>query len=147
MRKPEIERPGAERRIVDLGAVKCLQPITRWVVKRNQAANAPVVGERLRFGDDVNLGLFQPRREHVQRCRVGDLPAEETRPFRHRAVDDDALLAVVHPEGQQGGTALYCLQADQPGAELPPVVERSRVEPGISQSLQWHRAPPACCFL
>ena len=49
----QSERPGAEagnrtagakRRIVNLGAVKRLQPIARRVVKRNQAANAPVIG-------------------------------------------------------------------------------------------------------
>ena len=92
----------------------------------------------------VDPGLLQPGGERVQRGGVRDLPAEEARALRHRAVDDDALLAVVHPERQQRGAALHRLQADQAGAELPPVVERGRAEPGIAQSLQ-HRAPPVPC--
>jgi len=148
----KAERAGAEtgnrtarteRRVVDFRAVIYLQTIAGRITKRNQAANTPVVSERVRFGGNVNLGLFQPRRERVQRCRVGNLPAEETRTVRHRAVDDDALLPVVHPECQQGRAALYRLQADQSGSELPPVVERGRSEPGISQSLHSHCAPPA----
>src|SRR5712692_11490840 len=41
---------GAERRIVDLGAVKCLETIARRIVKRNQAANASAICEHLRLG-------------------------------------------------------------------------------------------------
>ena len=98
--------------------------------------DAPRVGQRLRLGGHLDAGLFQPGRERVQRRGIGDLPAEEARAFAHRAVDDDALLAVVHPERQQRIAALDRLQADQPGAELPPVVELVRPEPGISQTQQ-----------
>ena len=114
---------GAERRVGDLGAIKCLEPIAGGIPERNQAANAPVIGERLRLGDNLDLGSFQPGRQSVQRRRIGNLPAEEALAFRHRAVDDNALLAVVHAECEQGRTALDCLQADQSGPELPPVVE------------------------
>ena len=83
----------------------------------------------------------------VQRGGIGDLPAEEARaPSRHRAVDDDALLAVVHPERQQRWAALHRLQADQSGPELPPIVQIGRTEPDISQSLHGHRAPPLLIF-
>ena len=147
----EAERAGAEagnrtardkRRLVDLGPVKCLEAVAGRIAKRNQAANAPVIGERLRFGDDVDLCLFQPCCQRRQRGGIRDLPAEETRAVRHRAVDDDALLAVVHPERQQRRAALDRLQADQPGPELPPIVQIGRAEPDISQSLHRHRAPP-----
>src|SRR5882724_6618057 len=106
----KTERAGAEtgnrtawteRRVVDFRTVKYLQTIAGRIAKRNQTANTPVVSKRLRLGGNVNPGLFQPRRERFQRCRVGNLPAEEPRAVRHRAVDDDTLLAVVHPERQQ----------------------------------------------
>src|SRR6266851_6247211 len=70
---------GVERGIVDLGAVKCLETIARWIAKRNQAANASAIRERLRLGCYIDFGLFEPGRERVQRCRIGDLPAEEAR--------------------------------------------------------------------
>ena len=162
---PEPERAGAESRnrssghegrIVDLGAVKGLQPVAGRIMKRNQAADAPGVGQRLRFGGDGHAGFFQPRGQRIQRRTVGNLPAEEARAFAHRAVDHDALLAVVHPERQQGIAALDRLQPDQAGPELPPVLEVIRSETGISQTQQCHRLPPLfaifarwkrCCLL
>src|SRR6478735_6824548 len=106
---PEAERTGAEardrapwteRRRVDLGAVKRFEPIAAGIAKRNQPTHAPRVRKRLRFGRDVDAGRFEPGSELVQRGGVSDLPAEEACAFAHGAVDHDALLAVVHPEGQ-----------------------------------------------
>ena len=71
-----------------------------------------------------------------RRRGVRAFPAEEARAFGLRTVDHDALFAIVHPERQQRVAALYRLQPDQASAELPPVVERARSEPDISQSLQ-----------
>ena len=125
-------------------------------MKRNEAADAPGVGQRLRFGGDGHAGFFQPRGQRIQRRTVGNLPAEEARAFAHRAVDHDALLAVVHPERQQRIAALDRLQPDQAGPELPPVLEVIRSETGISQTQQCHRLPPLfaifarwkrCCLL
>src|SRR5260221_3543773 len=93
----------------------------------------------------MDAGLFQPGRECVQRRGIRDLPAEETRAFAHSAVDDDALLAVIHPESQQRIAALDRLKADHAGAELPPVIEGIGSEPGVSQSLQ-HAASPSIRF-
>ena len=101
MRNPDIERPGLNGVSSISAAVKCLEAIAGGIPERNQAADAPRICERLRPRDNVNLGSFQPGRELIQCRGVGDLPAEEALAFRHRAVDDDALLAVVHPEGQQ----------------------------------------------
>ncbi len=70
---------GAERRLVDLRAVKCLEAIAGGIPERNQAANAPGVRERLRLGDNLDLRSFQPGRQRVQCRRVGNLPAEEAR--------------------------------------------------------------------
>src|SRR5437660_8848667 len=113
---------GVEWRVVYLGAVKCLEAIARGIAKRDQPLDAAIVGQRGWFGRDLDFRVFQPRRERIQRRRVGNLPAEEALALGQRAVDDDALLAVVHPESQQRGTALHPLQPDQPGAELPPIV-------------------------
>ena len=149
---PEAERAGAkardrtsrhERRVVDLGAMKRFQPVAGGIAKRDQAADAPCVGQRLRLGRDLHAGLFQPGRQRIKRGAVCDLPAEEARPFAHRAVDDDALLAVIHPERQQRIAALHRLQPDEAGPELPPVLEVGRSEPGISQTQQCHRLPPS----
>ena len=142
MRKPEIERPGLNGVVVDLGAVERLEAIAAGIAKRNQAAHAAGIGKGLRLGRDLDSGRFKPGRELVQCCGVGDLPAEEARALRHRAVDHDALLAVVHPEGQQRIAPLDRLQADQPGPELPPVVERIRPEARITQTQQCHLLPP-----
>src|ERR1700730_9328702 len=128
----ETERPGAEARdrtarlewrLVDLGAVKRLQPIAGRVPKRNQRANAPLIRKRLRLGRDRDAFALQPRGERIERGRIANFPAEEARAFAHRTVDDDELLAVVHPERQQGVAALYRLQADKAGPELPPILE------------------------
>src|SRR6185369_4388204 len=149
---PEPERTGAEsrdrssrrkRRVVDLGAVKRLQPVAGWIVKRNQAADAPGIGQRLWLGGDRHAGFFQPRRQRIQRRAVGDLPAEEARTISQGAVDHDALLAVVHPACQQRVAALDRLQSDQAGPELPPVLAVISSEAGISQTQQCHRLPPS----
>src|SRR3979490_2242322 len=64
-----------ERRVVDFRAVKYLQTIAGRIAKRNQAANAPVVAERLRLGGNTNPALFPPRG-----CR----PPPAARPARSR---------------------------------------------------------------
>ena len=133
---------GEERRIVDLGAVKGFEAIACGIAKRDQPADAPGIRQRLRLGDDMDLVLFQPAASASSAAASATSQPKKRSPSGHRAVDDDALLAVVHPERQQRIAALNRLQPDQAGAELPPVVEIGRSEPGISQSLQCHRASP-----
>ena len=92
---------GKERRIVDLGAVKGFEAIARGIAKRNQPLTRLSSASVRGLGRDLDLVPFQPGRERIQRRRIGDLPAEEAFAFGQRPVDDDALLAVVHPERQQ----------------------------------------------
>src|SRR3954470_13365003 len=66
-----------ERRLVDLGTVKCLETIARGIAKRNQPLYAPVVGERAGLGGDLESGGFEPSRKRVERRSVCDLPSEE----------------------------------------------------------------------
>src|SRR5438874_3578156 len=150
-RVPEPERTGAEtgdrtagfeRHIVGLRTVKRCEAIAAGIAERNQGANPSCVGQRLRFGCHLDLGLFKPGRERLQRRRIGNFPAEKACSIRKGAVDDDALLAIVHPECEQRGAALHRLQTNEAGAKLPPVLERSRAETGISQSLHRHGLLP-----
>ena len=143
VRKPEIERPGTERRVVDLGAVKRLQPIAGGIAKRNQAANAPGIGQCLRLGRDLRLRPFPagPRAHPARRASATSQPKKRA-PSPHRAIDDDALLAVVHPECQQRIAALHRLQADQAGAELPPILEASDPNPAYPRPCNAIAVPP-----
>jgi len=84
-------------------------------------------------GTNFSLSALNARGERVEGLVIRHLPAEEARSFRSRAVDDDTLLAVVHPEGEQGIAALDRLQADQAGAEIAPFVQLGRPETGISE--------------
>jgi hypothetical protein len=99
------------------------------------------VRERLRLGSHLDVSRFEPGRERIEGRAISHLPAKETRAIGHRSVDDDTLLAVVHPEGEQGVAALHRLQPDQRGAEQPPIVEPIRAESGISQPLQHGVSP------
>src|SRR6476660_6737221 len=143
VRKPEMLRPGrngvssisapqnASSRLPS-GSLNEISPRTRL-------ASTSVAGSAIASTPAAS------RRARVERSGVSDFPAEETRSLGSRTVDDDPLLAVVHSEGEQRIASLDRLQADQAGAELPPVFERIRSEAGISQTQQWHRASPASC--
>ena len=144
---PKPKRSGAEtgdvaarpeRRLVDLGAPKRLEPVAFGIAEGNQPAHAPRIGQCRRLCRHLDARRFQLRRQRIERSGVRHFPAEEARAFAHRAVDHDPLLAVVHPEGQQRIAALDRLEADEAGAEFPPVVERIRSKPGISQTQQCH---------
>ena len=139
--------PRTEWRVVDLGAVECLEPVAAGIAKRDQAGDAPCVRQRPWLGRDGDPGRFQPACELIEAGGVGDFPAEEARAFAHRTVDDDALLAVVHPERQQRIAALDGLQADQGGPELSPVLQRIRSEARVTQTQHCcHPVPPADFF-
>ena len=146
---PKPERAGAEtgdvaagpeRRLVDLGAPKRLEPVAFGIAERNQPAHAPRIGKRCRLCRHLDARRFQPRRQRVERSGISHFPAEEARALPIARSITIALLAVVHPEGEQRIAALDRLQADEAGAEFPPVVERIRSEPGISQTQQCHCA-------
>jgi hypothetical protein len=136
VRKPEI---WTERRVVDLGAEERLQPVAGGIAKRDDGRDAPRIGQPHGLGRDADLGGLESGCERIQRRGVLDLPAEETCAFGHGRIDDDALLAVVHPKRELRIAVLHRLEADQIGPELPPLRQIIRSEPGIAQSLQ-HRA-------
>src|SRR5690348_6657084 len=131
---------GAERRLVDLRTVKGLQPVAGRIVKRDQRGDAPCVGEGAWLRRHRDARALQPRRQRLEGRVIRHLPAEKARTVAHRAIDHDALLAVIHAEGEQRIAALDRLQSHQVGAELPPVVELVRSEAGISQTPDHWRA-------
>src|SRR6516165_4121107 len=108
-RMAEPERSGPESRyrtsrakwrLVGLGAMKALQAVAGGIMKRDQRLDAPRIGKRRWLGGDCYARVLQSRRERIERTGILNLPAEEMGAFANRTVDDDALLAVIHPEGQ-----------------------------------------------
>ena len=84
----------------DLGAVEDLQPVADRVVEGDQAGDAPLVGERAGAARHLHAGLFEPRGKSVDGGGVRDLPAEKADALAAVRDHDDALLAVVHAEGE-----------------------------------------------
>src|SRR4029077_9374401 len=85
--------------------------------------------------DRVSL---QVRRDGVERGRVGDLPAEKPDALAAVGRDDDALLAVVHAEGERRARLVDALQAEQARAVARPVGQILGAHADIAQSLRTH---------
>src|SRR5215472_9011327 len=88
----------AERFIGDLTTVKCLHTVTGRVAEGNYFSGATLVRHGGGFPPHCDAGLFQPRRQCIERRRVRDLPAEKTLAIRQPTIDNQALLSVVHAE-------------------------------------------------
>src|SRR3954451_553630 len=91
------------------------------------------------------------RRELVERLGALDLPAVKGRAFALLGLHDDALLAVVHAEGQRVAAAVDELKAEKPGRVGAPVLELSGADPDIAKGLQIHgeslRTGPAWFYM
>src|SRR3954467_6355268 len=87
-----------ERGLGDVGAVEGLQAVTGRIGERDQPRYAALVGQRRRFAYHSKLGGFEAGGERIKRRGVGDFPAEDLAPGFNGAVDEQPLLAVVHPE-------------------------------------------------
>ena len=102
----------------------------------------PLVGERARAALDLHAAGFEPRRQRLERGRVGGLPAEHrdalAAAIAVSGIDDDALLAVVHAERQRRAGLVDALQAEQPGAERSPVAQVLGAGDDISQRGNGH---------
>src|SRR5262249_31506654 len=70
-----------------------------------------------------DAGIFQPRRQRIERRCVRTLPAEKTLSIREPTVDDQALLPVVHAEGTHGAAAIYRLKPKLTDSKTGPVIE------------------------
>ena len=131
---------GLERIGGGLGAVEDFEPVADRVVEHDQVLDAALVGQRARAARDLDAGLFEMRRERVERGGVGDFPAVERRAFVLVGVDDDALLAVVHAQRERAAALVDHLHAEEAGAVGRPIVEILGADADISQRFEVHRA-------
>src|SRR5262249_559945 len=69
----------------------------------------------------------------VKRRGVGDLPAEEADALPAVGVDHEALLAIIHAEGEARATLVDALQAEEVFAVARPVAQVLGANPDIAQ--------------
>src|SRR5215469_494150 len=100
----------AERFIGDLTTVERLYTITGRVAERNHLSSAALIRHGGGFPLHRDAGLFQPRRQCIERRRVRDLPAEKTLSIGQTAIDNQALLSVVHTERTHGAATINRLK-------------------------------------
>jgi hypothetical protein len=136
VRKPEIERPGPEWFGRGLGAVEQFEPVAKRIVEHDQVAHVAFVGQRAGAARYLDLVSLQMCRDGVERRGVGDLPAEEADTLAAVGIDDDALLAVVHAEGERRARLVDALQAEQARAVARPVGQILGAHADIAQSLR-----------
>src|SRR5215469_8555858 len=84
----------AERFIGELTTVKRLHTVTGRVAEGNHLSGATLVRHGRSFPPHCNAGLFQPRRQCIERRRVRDLPTEKSLAVRQPTIDNQALLSV-----------------------------------------------------
>src|SRR5262249_14171885 len=110
--------------------------------QHDQVLHAALVGERARAARDLHPGLFQPRRQCIERGGVLNLPAEEAHAFAAVRADHDALLAVVHAQREALRALVDELHAEEVGAEARPVLQRLGPHADVTETLNIHARPP-----
>src|ERR1051326_347203 len=139
VRKPEIERPGRNGSVAVSAPWKISQPVAERVGERDQIRNWALVGQRAAAARNLDPCAFEMRRQCIECSRVGDFPAEERDALAAVGIDDDALLAVVHAEGERVARFVDALQAEEPAAVARPIVQILGADPDITQRL-WNRS-------
>ena len=135
MRKPEIARPGlnasdavsAPWKIstrLPNGSFDTIRSLT-W----RSSASARVAAR------DLDAGRLEPRRDRIERCGVRHFPAEKADALAAGAIDDDALLAVVHAERDGLAALVDALQAEEAAGVFRPVLQTVGADADISQGL------------
>ena len=125
--RPSTETPympcRAEWFIGDLTTVERLHTVTSRIAEGNHLSGATLVCHSGDFPPHRDAGLFQPRRQRIERRRVRNLPAEKTLSIRQPTVDDQALLSVIHAEGTHGAAAINRLKPKLADSKTGPVIE------------------------
>jgi hypothetical protein len=125
--RPSTETPympcRAEWFIGDLTTVERLHTVAGRIVEGNHVSGATLVRHVGDFPPHRDAGIFQPRRQRIERRRVRNLPAEKTLSIRQPTVDDQALLPVVHAEGTHGAAAINRLKPKLADSKTGPVIE------------------------
>ena len=141
----EAQRAGAkardraarlERLRCRFGAVKNLEPVAERIVEHDQILDVPLIGERAGAAGDLDPAVVQMRRQRVERGGVGGFPAEKTDALAAVGIDDEALLAVVHAEGERRARFVDALQAEQAAAIACPVAQILGAHADIAESLR-----------
>ena len=127
---------GLERLGGGFGAVKDFQPVAERIVEHDQILDVPLVGQRAGAVRDFDPAVVQMRGERIERRRIGDLPAEKADAFAAVGVDNDALLAVVHAEGERRARFVDALQAEKARAVARPIAQILGANADITQSLR-----------
>ena len=146
------ERPGAEagngtaglERIArNFGAMERFEPVADRIGKNDQILDAAFFGERTRTACDLDAVFLQTRGKRVERRGIGDFPAVERRPLVRVAMDDDALLAVVHAQRERAAALVDNLHAEKARAVIRPIVEILGADADIAERVEIHRCSPA----
>ncbi len=138
------DRPARlERLSRKLGLAEGLQPVAGGIGERNQFGHMPLVGERARSARHLQR-RDPPAGRRADQARRSTEPSHPTTasPASAAAVDDQALLAIVHAEGARLAAAVDLLHAEQPGRHLAPLVDLGRIDPDIAERGDFHRHPP-----
>jgi hypothetical protein len=109
--------------VSDLTTMERLHTVTSGVAEGNHLSGATLVRHSGGFPPYCDAGLFQPRRQCIERRRVRNLPAEKTLSIRQPTVDNQALLSVVHPKGAHGAAAINRLKPKLAESKTGPVIE------------------------
>jgi hypothetical protein len=112
-----------ERFIGDLTTVERLHTVAGRITEGNHLSGATLVRHNGDLSPHRDAGLFQPRRQRIECRRVRNLPAEKTLSIHQSAVDDQALLPVVHAEGTHGAAAINRLKPKLADSKTGPVIE------------------------
>ncbi len=142
VRKPEIVRPGWNAVVGDRGAVERLQPVAGRIGEADQLAHETLIGQAAGSRRTATPAASSRGAERVERGGVRDLEAEIALAVGQRAVDDQALLAVVHAEGAAGVAALDHLHAEPVGGEIGPVGQVGRADADIAEGADGHCLGP-----
>jgi hypothetical protein len=113
----------AEWFIGDLPTVERLHTVAGRIVEGNHLCGTTLVRHGGDFPPHRDAGIFQPRRQRIERRRVRNLPAEKTLFIRQPTVDNQALLPVVHAEGTHGAAAINRLKPKLADSKTRPVIE------------------------
>src|SRR5262249_21040432 len=100
-----------------------------------------LVGERARAARNLGAGRVDARPHGVQRRGVGDLPTEEADALPAVGVDHEALLAIIHAEGEARAALVDALPAEEVFAVARPVAQVLGANPDIAQRFDAHGGP------
>src|SRR6516165_1472308 len=140
VRKPEMLRPGLNGSAAVSAPWKIssrLPPGSLSTIK-SSTWRSP---ERARAACNLGAGRLDARRHGVKRRGVGDLPAEEGDALPAVGVDHQALLAIIHAEGEARAALVDALQAEEVFAVARPVAHVLGANPDIAQRFDAHDDP------